>query len=348
MKQLLQLAILVAFAACRALPDAVIEAAPPVAATTRLARVLPASSLGWLEAPARALAAPDATAVVSVPLSARIVQLRVQPGDHVDKGAPLIDVIMPELIGAAGSMSAANIRLDAYEKRRGRLLPLSQEGLVRAGDLTELDAQIALAKADREIARASLRAAGLSDEQGLKLLSGNGSVVLRAPIAGMVVAVQAKLGEMRDPGVGPLLEIAAAASTLIEARFSVPPADDAELIWIASGRSVALSQHARSPAAAREDGARIVWLRAKSSAESPIAQAIGRVRVLPPAAWSVIPTRALVRSADRTFVIVPAGSNRREKPVAIVRETANECVVTGLQVGEEVFVAAEYELGAAP
>ena len=36
----------------------------------------------------------------------------------------------------------------------------------------------------------------------------------------------------------------AAAPTLIEARFSVPPADDAELIWIESGRSVALSQPA--------------------------------------------------------------------------------------------------------
>lgn len=343
-------AILLGLGACQTESAPAAEPAQTTAqaATERLARVAPASSLGWLEAPARALPASDATAVVSVPLPARIVQLRVKPGDQVRKGAPLLEVIMPELIGAAGSLSAARIRLEAFEKRRQRILPLSQEGLVRSADVTELEAQIALAKADRESARATLRAAGLSDEDALKLLSGNGSLALRAPIEGTVIAVHARLGETREPSAGPLLELAAAAPTLIEARFTVPPADDAELVWIHAGRSVALTRYAMSPAATREDGARVIWLRAKSPAESPVAQALGRVRVLPPAAWSVIPRRVLVRNGDRTSVFVPAGSARSEKPVNVVYETPNECVVTGLEVGEQVFLAAEPEPRAAP
>lgn len=341
MKRLVLLASLLALLACRAAPELIPAPPEPLtkAATTRLVRAAAASSLGFLEAPARALAAPDASAVVSAPLPARIVQVRVKPGDHVDKGAALLDVSMPELIGAAGLLSASSIRLGAFEKRRQRILPLSQQGLMRSADVTELEAQIALAEAERERARATLRAAGLSDQQSLQLLSGNGVMALRAPIAGVVVSVQAKLGATHDPSSGPLLEIAAAAATLIEARFYVPPADDAELVWVEAGRSVAVTKEAMSPAAMQEDGTRVVWLRAKSPADSPVAHALGRVRVVPPAAWSVIPARAIVREAERTFVLVPAGTGRAQRPVNVVRETANGCVVTGLDVGEEVFVA---------
>ena len=337
------LTLLLLCAACTTEPKPTAAVTEPVAqaAKTRLARVAPASSLGWLEAPARALATPDSTAVVSAPLPARIVGIRVKPGDQVQKGALLVDVSMPELIRAAGTLSAASLRLTAYQNRRQRLAPLSQEGLVRSADLTELDAQIATAQADRESARATLRAAGLSDEQALQLLSGNGTLALRSPIDGVVVSVQTKLGEMRDPSSGALVELASAAATLIEARFHSPPASDAELLWVESGRSVALVMQGMSPSATREDGTRVVWLRAKTPSESPVAHALGRVRVVPPAAWSVIPTRALQRRSEGLFVSVPEREGRRDKPVSVVQETPDGCVVTGLEVGEEVFVAEE-------
>ena len=332
--------LLLLCAACNVGPKPMAAVSEPVvkAAKTRLARVLPASSLGWLEAPARALPTPDSTAVVSAPLPARVVSIRVKPGDHVQKNAPLVDVSIPELIRAAGTLSAASLRLTAYENRRQRVAPLSQDGLVRAADLTELEAQIATARADRESARATLRAAGVSDEQAAPLLSGNGTLALRSPIDGVVVSVQTKLGEMRDPSSGALVELASAAPTLIEARFQTPPDPDAELLWVESGRSLALVMQEMSPSATLEDGTRVVWLRAKSPAQSPVAHALGRVRVVPPAAWSVIPARALVRNPEGLFVSVPERDGRRDKPVSLVRETPDGCVVTGLEVGEEVFV----------
>ena len=313
-------------------------------ATNRLARVEPASSLGWLEAPARALAAPDASAVIGVPLSARVVSVRVRPGDRVEKGAPLVDVSMPELIRAAGVMSAAGMRLAAFEKRSERLAPLSKDGLVRSADLTELEAQIALAKADRESARATLRAAGLNDEQALRLLPKDGTLSLRSPISGVVVSVDARVGEMRDAASGPLVEVVSGAPTLIEARFFVPPAKGATLEWLESGRSVALEATAASPAALREDGTRVVWLRAKAAEDSPVANAVGRVRVVPRADWVVVPTRALIQRDGKTFVALPKGSGRREQPVTVVQQTTNEVVVTGLSVGAEVFVREEPKL----
>lgn len=318
------------------------EAPEPLAAsaTTRLARVSPASSLGWLEAPARALPAPDATAVVGTPLPARVLTVRVRPGDRVERDAPLVDVMMPELIGAVGALTAADLRLEAFEQRRKRVAPLSQDGLIRGADLAELEAQIALAKADRARARASLRAAGLRDERAKTLLSGSGALPLRAPIAGVVVAVHTKPGEMREPASGPLLEIASDAPTLIEARFYMPPPPGATLEWIApNGNNVELVLQGMSPAALQEDGTRVAWLRAKSPAQSPVAHALGRVRVVAPASWSVIPERALLYRDGHAFVAVPDGTGRKHKPVVVVSQTPDQIAVTGLEVGESVFTA---------
>jgi membrane fusion protein, heavy metal efflux system len=343
MNRRITLLVLLTWSGCHT--GTVLDAPAPEAAaksaTTRLARVAPASSLGWLEAPARSLPTPGASAVVSAPLPARVVAIRVQPGEHVSRGAALIDVTIPELIRAAGTLSAADLRLSAFEARRRRIAPLTQEGLVRSADLTELDAQIATAKADRESARATLRAAGLGDQRALDLLSGSGTLALRAPIDGVVVSVTTKLGEMRDESSGALVEIAAAAPTLIEARFHVLPPEDAQLLWVEPGRTVTLVVLGTSPSATREDGTRVLWLRAKADEDSPIAHALGRVRVVPPAAWSVIPAGALVRRAEQTFVRVPDASGRRDKPVEVVRETSDECVVTGLTPGEEVFLTDE-------
>lgn len=183
-----------------------------------------AAGRAWLDSPATVLAAPGTSASVSVPLSARVLRVRVRRGQRVEAGEALIDLVMPELMRAAGALSGASIRLEAYEKRRQSVAALLERGLARASELAELEVQIADARADRESARATLRAAGVRDAEAPALLGGAGSSALRAPIAGVVVLLSAQPGEVREPGSGPLVELADQADVQIEARLAhLPP-----------------------------------------------------------------------------------------------------------------------------
>ncbi|MDB4972127.1 MAG: uncharacterized protein JWN48_468 [Myxococcaceae bacterium] len=314
--------------------------APP-SATTRWVPALPASGLSFMEGPARSVATPNASAVVSVPLGARVMRVRVVPGQRVAAGEPLVDVIMPELIRAAGSLRAADIRLAALTQRRGKLVPLLEQGLARAAEVAELDAAIASARADRESARATMRAAGESDAHALALIDGSGRYALRAPLAGMVVAVSAQLGQVREPGGGPLVELVGPAALQVEARFTSEPPAEVRFEWIELARRLPLALEAVSPRAA-VDGTRTAWLHALDSAAAPAAGVLGRVRMVAPDTWQVVPVRALREHDGALTVRVQREQGSAEVPVTLVRRSETEAVITGLSTG--TLVAADATL----
>lgn len=302
-----------------------------------------ASSLAWLEGPARVIAAPNAAALISAPLTARVLRVRVRPGQLVEQGEALVDVVMPELMRAAGVLRAADIRLAALLPRRERLAPLLAEGLARTQEVAELDAAIALARADRESARATLRSAGESDAHVAALVEGTGTSALRAPLPGMVVAVTAQLGQVREPASGPLVELVGDAATQIEARFTSQPPAQVRFEWLGLGVRVPLVLEAVSPRAG-PDGTRLAWLHAADAAVAPIAGSLGRVRMLAPKDWVVVPVRALFARDGAPSVRVQQVDGSSVSPVTLVRQNESEAVIEGLAVG--TLVAADGELAA--
>ncbi|MDB4984849.1 MAG: uncharacterized protein JWN04_27 [Myxococcaceae bacterium] len=328
-----RMSLLCLLAACSAKdPDEQPVDDTPPSASTRWVPAQPASGLAWLEGPGRALATPSGSAVVSAPLSARVLRVRVQPGQQVSEGEPLIDVVMPELIRAAGTLRAADIRLAAMQQRHTRLAPLLEQGLARAAEVAELEASIATARADREGARATLRSAGISDAHALRLLDGNGSCSLRAPVAGMVVAVSAQLGQVREPVGGPLVELVGAAAQQVEARFTSEPPADVAFEWLELGRRVPLELDAISPRAS-SDGTRIAWLHAASAAAAPTAGVLGRVRIVAPASWVVVPIAALQEQRGKLYARVQHPGGSVATLVTLVRRSEAEAVITGLGAG---------------
>jgi multidrug efflux pump subunit AcrA (membrane-fusion protein) len=308
---------------------------PQPSAATRWVPARSALGLSWLEAPGRVLVSANAVALVSAPLSARVVRVRVRPGQQVELGDALVEVVMPELMRAAGMLRAADIRLAALSLRHQRLLPLLEQGLARAAEVSDLEASIALARADRESARATLRSAGESDERAAKLVEGTGSSALRAPLAGMVVAVSAQLGQVREPASGPLVEIVGEAPLQIEARFTAEPPVGASFVWIELGRVAQLVLEATSPRAGL-DGSRQVWLHPAEGVAAPSVGALGRVRIVAPDDWVVVPVRALLAAADTLHVSVKRPQGSALVPVVLVRRSETEAVVTGLPAGSLV------------
>ena len=137
----------------------------------------------------------DATARISAPIAGRVLSLRAQLGDSVQRGQTLLVMDAPDLGSAEADVDKA--RADAVQKR----LALARANTLYSGaalarkDLESAEADYAAAQA--ETRRASLR---------LKNLNPGGSVggegyALRSPIAGMVADRQVNPGMEISPGM---------------------------------------------------------------------------------------------------------------------------------------------------
>ncbi|MFT3923766.1 MAG: efflux RND transporter periplasmic adaptor subunit [Myxococcales bacterium] len=316
--------------------------APEAQAASSVARfqsVEAARESSWLDAPARVVSSPNDTALISVPLSARVRRVRVRAGQTVNEGDALVDVVMPELIRAAGALRSAELRLQSWQERRAVVAPLLEKGLARAAELSDIDANIASVRGDRESARATLRAAGELDTRAAGLLDGDGAVALRAPLTGVVVSVNAKLGEMREPNAGPLLELVSAdADPRVEARFATPPPVGVTFEWVDVNRSVPLVLDALSPHADERDGLRVAWLHAREPEPGLVAGTLGRVRMKLREDWVVIPSGALSEERGQTYVEVRDPVGTHKLPVKVIRQSGTEALVEGVPLQAQVAV----------
>lgn len=335
------LVVLVSSSLLLACPEPPKAAAPAPAALgkpssgTRWVKVRAAMDLGLLQAPARVLPAPQGAAAVSVPLQARVVKVRVRHGQQVAEGEPLVDVLMPEAVQAAGALSAAGIKVAAWEKRQAQLVTLKAEGLARATELAEVEAQLASARADAQAARATLRAAGLGDKQSEGLLKGDGTVSLRAPIAGVVTEVDARMGEVRDPTAKPLVELAGVSEGLVEARMLTEIVSGVPAEFIApDGALTPLELISLSPRVETRDGARLAWFKAKSG--TLVTGTAGRVRLDPLDGWREVPAQAVLEGGQGAVVFVRKGEAAVETPVKLIERSGAEAIVEGVEVGAEV------------
>lgn len=223
-------------------------------------KVRPGVGTPLYEAPAQVLAAPGSVAEIMAPLRAQVLAIQVRPGQRVGALAPLLTVLMPEVVRAAFAYQGAGLRLLAYGQRREQLLQLKSEGLLRLAELAETEARIAEARAAQLEAQALLHVAGIAPTEAATLGSREGRVVLRSPIAGVVTSVSAALGQVADGG-GALVRVAGSSEPRIEARL--PPVLPArvrfELLLPGGGRRP-LRLIERAPLVDSRDGTALAWL----------------------------------------------------------------------------------------
>lgn len=309
----------------------VLNPPPPLtatSATTRWVESRSAEDTALLEAPARVLPSPEGLASIAPPLQARVVRVRVRPGQRVSAQEPLIDVLMPELLHAAGDLAGEQLKVDAFTRRKAQLDLLKSEGLARLAELAEVDAQLATARADAQAARATLRASGVSDKQAEALVSGDGVLSLRAPISGLVTSVEAVPGEVRDPAGRPLAQLVGAGDGRVEARFPSTPGDGARFVFLAGSISTPVDLISISPRFEPSDGSRLAWFSADAGL-LPIG-ATGRVRVSADPSWRVVPSRSLLEQGGGVRVRQRTATGSELIEVKVIARSGAEAVVLGL------------------
>lgn len=142
-----------------------------------------------LDLPGRIAFADLYVAHVFSPVSGRIVAIDASPGDHVRKGAPLLELESPDVGAALADVEKASADLISAERelKRQRELVAAHAGAQR--DLDQ--AESAYDRARAELSRAERRARML---RGKSLDYVTQRFILRAPIAGEVISRLANPG----------------------------------------------------------------------------------------------------------------------------------------------------------
>jgi biotin carboxyl carrier protein len=311
------------------------------------------------------MAAPSAMAEIMPTFRAQVVAVLVRPGQRVTPGMPVLTVLMPEVLRAAGSYQGAALRIAAYQQRREQLLSLKSEGLLRVADLSESEARLAEAKATQLEALATLQAASLSPGEAAGLTGGGGRVSLRSPVAGVVTSVQASLGQVTDGGTA-LIKIAGSGEVRIEARllFGLPAHARYELV-LPSGARRLLTLSDRSPQLDSRDGTVQAWLMVAQPTAAPTDPAamtdlppglVGKLQVYVDEADAtlaqavLVPARALLLKNSRAHVLRRLAKGDHELlPVQVLLTTGADALVkatTGkLSIGDEVATDASLYAG---
>jgi multidrug efflux pump subunit AcrA (membrane-fusion protein) len=317
-------------------PRVVADSTPKSVETPWVAARTP-EGLSLLEAPAELVAPAGAKGAVSPAFSAKVLKVHVEHGQRVDEGAPVVDVLMPELARAAGAYLAAATRLGAQTKRKTQLEGLRKDGLVRLSELADVDGVIADALANQQIALATFKIAGLGPKDASALSISGGRITLKSPVGGIVTEIDAVLGETREPSSPPMARIERAGSARVEARFSQKPPANAVYTFVGPlGQTMSLQLVSEAPSVSGRDGAVAAWFDAREPIHLPHGT-LGKVRITPdPNGGAVAVPAAAVTLKDGKSVVVLRKTGH-ELPVRVLSTSGADAIVEGdLKAGDEV------------
>jgi len=305
-------------------------------AATPWVRVTVPNDPALTELPAVVVGDPQARSQVAVVYPSRIVDVRVRPGDRVASGDPVIDVAVPELLRAHAAIAAAEARAEPQRRRAEQLRALAREGIVGAREVFEIDATLAGLDADRRVAAAVIAGWGGGTGGGRR-----GGLTLEAPTAGVVIAVSAIVGEVRDAASGPLLEIVGEGSGRVELRTPKPLPEGARFVFEGlDGCAIPLASTPDAVLIDPADGSTRAWLRPEP--EVPLAHGMrGRVLVQTAQAGIVqVPERSMRWHDGGMVVVVRDGDAGRHVPVVVVGRSGSAALVRG-ELGVDDEVAAD-------
>ncbi|MES2642417.1 MAG: efflux RND transporter periplasmic adaptor subunit [Myxococcota bacterium] len=157
-----------------------------------------------LELPAEIAADPNRRAEIGPLVAGRVVDVAVDIGDRVEKGAPLVVLESPEVGRARAEWIGALARLDVAKANQARESALAADQATSARELQEAEAVLKTSAADESAARAQLAAIGV--RPGPESNDASARLVLRAPFGGTVVTRNAHPGRPVESGET-LLEI---------------------------------------------------------------------------------------------------------------------------------------------
>jgi RND family efflux transporter MFP subunit len=286
----------------------------------------------------RGVLEPERSARAAFVLGGRLSKVLVERGDVVVEGQPLARLDTAEVgagvAQARAAVAAASAQVDLAADALRRLERLDAEGAVAGVELAKLRHQHQAALALQAQARAAVQMASVK----------SGQHVLHAPIAGTVLSVPERVGEIVGPGI-PQVEIASLdrlrfRGTLPEAAAGLVRLGQTVTLRRRSGESLAATLTYLSPALAA-DTHRLpfeaaVEVPAEARAGLANAWVLAVLEAVEAARAARVPSTAVVRGETTTVFAVDAERRVRRREVEVVRSLGDLVVVTGLEPGVEV------------
>lgn len=286
---------------------------------------------------------PEARVAVTAPFAGAVVRVYVIEGQEVARGAALGLVRATEPVAIGGDLARARSAATLAEARARRLAQLADEGVIAQARADE-------AKAELDQARASV--AQFQRLASLGGVGGDGTMTLRAPIAGRVAAVAVETGGGVDTVTAPFV-VEAAGAYQVELQL---PERLAQAVRPGMAVEIALGGDGAKPvggqiiavAPSLDPATRSVMARASiGGAPGIIAGRNVTVTILGQGRGIALPERAVTRIGDKDYVFVRKGKAWEKRAVTVAARSGGLAVIAeGLAAGEVVAGSSVAELKA--
>lgn len=286
---------------------------------------------------------PEARVAVTAPFAGAVVRIYVIEGQQVARGEALGLVRAAEPVAIGGDLARARSAAALAEARAKRLTQLADEGIIAQARADE-------AKAELEQARASV--AQFAKLASLGGVGADGTMTLRAPIAGRVAHVGVETGGGVDTVTAPFV-VEAAGAYQIELQL---PERLAQSVRPGMAVEIALGGDGAKPvggqiiavAPSLDPATRSVMARASiGGAPGVIAGRNVTVTILGEGRGIAVPDRAVTRIGDKDHVFVKMGKGWEKRAVTVASRGSELAVIaSGLSAGEVVAATSIAELKA--
>jgi RND family efflux transporter MFP subunit len=274
--------------------------------------------------------------------SARVLEIFVHEGDHVEEGQALVTLDATDarlrLAEARAAALSARARAEGDANELARLSPLAEEHAITARDLDRLRAAVRSSRAAADSAAAVVRQAERAADEH----------VVRAPFAGTVVSLPFEVGEMAT--TMPLSIVARVIdATSVEASVRIPERD---LVQLAPGAHAS----ARFAGIAEPIAGEVHRVGAELDPASRTGEVVlrfanptGRLRPGMLADLEIeigeardaiaVPASAVMSDEGEHFVFVVEGGTARRRAVrAMALPDGRFEIAQGLEQGEEIVI----------
>lgn len=286
----------------------------------------------------RGVLEPGRTAGAAFIVGGRLAKIHVSRGDRVTEGQVLARLDAAEVGAGAeqarAAIAAAETQVQLAEDGLRRLESLEAEKAIAESELVKVRLQHEAALAMRERARAALKMVNVK----------SGQHVLRAPMAGTVLEVPERLGEIIGPGI-PQFEIADLEKLRFrgslpgEAAGRVVLGQEA-LVHLQGSKSITGRVSYVSPALTADTHRLPFEVEVDPPADlQGVANSYVHVELRADSAGEVarIPTTALKRGEETTVFVVTAQKSAKRHEVTVVGSEGDRSLVEGLEPGTLVI-----------
>jgi len=289
---------------------------------------------------------PEARVAVTAPFPGAAVRVFVIEGQRVARGDPLALVRAAEPVQIRGELARARSAEGLAEARAQRLAQLAEEGIIAQARADEAAAELEQARASRAEAARLATIGGIGPD---------GSMTLRAPIAGRVAHVGVETGGGVD-GMGAPFVIEAEGAYQVELQLperlarEVRPGMAVEIaLGAADGKVIPVGGRIIAVSPSIDPATRSVMARASiGDAPGVVAGRNVSVSISGSGTGLAVPERAVTRIGGGDHVFVREGRDWVPRPVTVSAVSGGQAVIAeGLEAGETVAVSSVAELKAA-